>query len=646
MLKKQSVILLFLLALSMIVTFQNCGTTMSDGGLFGSQCYSEVCGANPDNLEVTLDPTILTQGIFKISSNPSSGFNNLRLTGTCHNGGYTRTLVKAKLYQCLPGTSNCSILKTIKSTPCGADGKYAIESTTPNLTPGAHKLHIEIVGFDSYYQEVYGRNSKLAPIDSIAQATIRPPVLSTLTGTSNFWADANKLYYFSSSSEKVSLSGYITGFCDYKDGGDNNIYARLAFRNSNNFKLIAPGAIVCTPITAGSAIANSPYRDGRTGYFTLDALDIFMTYTTSLVDCEPSDTNCRNNSLNAKTNRIVSLGFFQKDTSFNYDVYSTRNLILHFTSVQYGKGWLIEPLTEVLRRLKKTFNFTGSNVLGTLDGTSTNNDYTMAHTLLTSYNTLTDPLTSGDRYGYGTRNFIVNKILGALEDISQSIYPGQPNDLYFLGTSTTVPYKNMAAINPNGVLLCGLNAAEQDPIRGVVGATYTTDAGFERIALCLAFRYLNGLMDRNYEQSKQIVEKGVTFINNNAACHYNNEPSNTLPAGDCSLILDLLGRASKIKTRRMPLSTFSNATDDQIKYFGNAMTQYFINKIMNSLAYRNGSGENEIFENVFQTVYPEITDATLRKSLYPNEYNFVGSTFRFGGSRSQQFPSGSAKEAN
>ena len=634
----------------MIVTFQNCGTTAPEGGLFGSHCYSEVCGANPDGLSLTLDTNNIANGVFNISSNPSEGFNNLRLTGTCNDGGYSRTLIKAKLYQCLPGTTNCSILKYIKSTPCGADRKYEIEASTPTLIPGAHKLHMEIVGFDNYYQEVYGRSSRLTPILTAAIPTIQPPVLSTFSGASNFWANKDKLYYFNSASEKVSLSGYITGFCDYNAGGDNNIYVRMSFKNRSDYKLITPASVVCTQITAGSTIANSPYRNGRTGYFTLDTLDIFMSYTSSLVDCAANDNECRNNALNAKTNRIVSLGFFQKDTSFNYEVSSTRNLILHFTSVQYGKGWLVDPLVEVLKRIKKTFNFSGADVTGNLEAVSSSNDYTVAHNVLTTYNTLTDPLvTSGDnRYGYGTRNFIVNKILGATEDISQSIYPGQPNDLYFLGTSTTVPYKDMAVVNPNGILKCGLNSAVSDPIRGVTGVQYTSDIGFERIALCLSFRYLNGLFNRNYAQTKKMVDQGVTFFNNNASCYLNNEGStgNVLPANECAVILEFLGRASNIKERRMKLANFSNATDDQIKYFGNAMTQYFINKIMTNLAYRNSSGENEIFAGVFQTVYPEITDASLRRSLYPNEYNYVGATLRFAGSRSQQYPSGSAKEAN
>lgn len=650
MLKKQSLILLFLLAISMIVTFQNCGTTSPEGGLFGSSCSNGGCGADPNALKVSLDTSVLTSGVLKISANPSAGFSNLRLTGTCNNGGYDKTLIKAKFYQCIGSSTQCTTLKYLKSTPCGADGRYEIASTVTTLTPGTHKLFIEIVGFNEFSQEVYGRNSKLAAITVSAQNTIKPPVLSSFTGT-NFWSQ-DKLYYFPSSTEKVTLDGYITGFCDYTAGGNNIIYVKLAIKGSSTYKLISGTPVNCTPIVEGSTIGTSPYRNGRTGYFMLDNLSIYMAYTgDTFITCDTASSdyaNCINNTLNSRTNRIVSLGLFQRDVGFNYDVYGHRNLILHFTGSQYGKGWLVEALVEMMKRVKKSFNFSNSEVTGNLDGTqSSNNDFTKANTILTSHQDLIDPLiTSGaNYYGYGTRKYIVSGLLGATEDISTSIYPNQANDLYFLGSSATIPYKNMAVVNLNGVLICGLNSTVSDPISGVVGA-YSTDPELERIALCLTHRYMNGIWDKPYaEYTYKMVNEGVTFLNNNANCFSRGgQPYNS---GECSTMLEFLQAAAKIKARRMPSNSFGNASDDQLKYFGNAMTQYYINKIMYALAYRNTDygGENEIFADIFTKVYPEITDVSLRRTLYPDEYNYVGSSARFGGSRSTPFPQGSAKEA-
>jgi hypothetical protein len=171
-----------------MITYQNCGQT-EQSNLFGSNCNGEKCTEDPDSLDLELDLQLVPGGVFKISTNPSSGFTNLRLTGSCEAAGFNRTLVKAKLYQCIG--SSCTTLKHLKAEPC-SQGRYEIASTVTNLTPGPHRLNLEIVGIDEFGQEVYGRNSKLPAIAAEAKQTINPPILASFSGT-NFWAQ-DKIY--------------------------------------------------------------------------------------------------------------------------------------------------------------------------------------------------------------------------------------------------------------------------------------------------------------------------------------------------------------------------------------------------------------------------------------------------------------------
>jgi hypothetical protein len=96
-----------------------------------------------------------------------------------------------------------------------------------------------------------------------------------------------------------------------------------------------------------------------------------------------------------------------------------------------------------------------------------------------------------------------------------------------------------------------------------------------------------------------------------------------------------------MKSRHLGTVAVANASDSQLTYFGNGLTQAYINRIMANLSYRSSAGENEYFSALFTSLYPEVTDATFRRSLYPNEYNFVGSKQKFGASRSRQAPDGS-----
>lgn len=617
--------------MALVVTYQNCGQT-EDSNLFGSSCNSASCYVDPDSLSVNLDLNLVPGGVFKISSNPASGFTNLRLTGTCSDGGFAKTLVKAKIYSC--SGNSCTTLKYLKSTPCSADGKFEIASTVSNLTAGPQQLNLEIVGLNEYEQEVYGKNSKAAAVSMLAQPTIKPPVLASFSGT-NFWAQ-DKIYYFPSSTEKVVLDGYITGFCDYNtvSTAANTISIKLAIKGSSTYTAIT--TTTCQSIVANSVQANSPNRGGRTGYFQLDSFSLYMIYSGgSFVTCTTNDYNCINNNLNRMTNRMVTLALFQKDQSFNYDVFSTRNMILRYTSEKLGKGWLVEALTETLKRLKRSFNFSNTAVSGDLDGTqSGTNDFTQAYRLLTSAEEFYDPLvTSGDaRYGFGTRAFIVRWLLSATEDISASLYT--TNNLYFLGTATTIPYKSIAAGNS-----CSLNPSLVDPIQGVVGTQYSSDQGTERISVCLAHRFLNGLWGRDYVNTVRMVQEGVTYVDNNTHCFY--RKGGTIPDRDCNELLNFYSYASKMKSRHLGATSIANATDSQLIYFGNGLTQAYLNRIMVNLYYRNSVGENEYFSALFISLYPEITDATFRRSLYPTEYNFVGSTQMFGATRSRQVPDGS-----
>ena len=633
MLKKQPFILLFLLGL-LAVVYQNCAET-NQSNLFGSNCSGESCGPNPDDLSMELDSQILSGGTFKISSNPAANNINLRLTGTCESAGYQKSLVKAKVYQC--SGSHCGILKHSKYAQCSS-GRFEIASTVSNLTPGSIRLQMEVVGVDKFEQEVYGRNSKLPLISGEAKQTINPPVLASFSGT-NFWAQ-DKIYYFPSSTEKVVLDGFITGFCDY-DAANTSISVKLSLKGSSQYTLL--GNTYCQKINEGTTVGTSPNRNGRSGYFQLDSFSIFFVYGGgSFVTCNAGDNNCINNVLNKTTNRLVNLSIAQRDLGFNYDVFSNRRLVLHYTGERAGKGWLAEVLVEVLKRAKKSFNFSNSNVSGELTapqaGTS---DYSQAYRVLTSIEEFFDPLitTGANRYGFGSRAFIVKWLLGATEDISASEYG--VNNIYFLGSANTVQYKNMAHVNLNGGLICSLEPNMADPIKSVVGPQYSTDIGVERIALCLTHRYLNGIWDKPYADTVKLVQHGVTFANNNANCFYSN--GGAINNRDCATLLEFLQIASSMKSTRLPGVSFGNATDTQLKYFGNGMTQYYINKIMYNLAYRNTGmgGENEIFADIFSDVYPEITDVNLRRSLYPNDYSYPGSTVKFGGLISRPYPDGS-----
>ncbi len=641
--KKPSLIVLFLLAFGLLMTYQNCAQ-VQEGGLFRQSCNDESCAANPDQLSIAMDLNLVPGGIFKISSNPESGFENLRLTGNCKDGGYEKTLVKIKIYQCVGSSSVCDTLKYINTTSCNMNTNFEISETVSTLVPGFHKLNLEIVGLDEFGQEVYGKNSKLAPIKMQAQNTIRPPVLASFTGT-NFWAQ-DKIYYFPTDSDKVTLDGYIQGFCDYNSAADD-ISAKLSFKGSSTYTAIALPT-KCKPVAQNSAALNSPNRGARTGFFQIDAFPIYMRYTGGqFVTCTAGDYNCINNPLNLMTNRLVALAFFQRDVTFNYDVFSVRKLLLHFKDERSGKGWLAEPLLEVLRRVKKSFNFSNDIATGALDGTNAgNNDYYQAFRILTSADEFYDPLvTNGEsRYGFGTRAFIVKWLLGATEDISPSIYPGSSNNyagtsgnIYFLGGATTIPYKSVG----NGTL-CGLNPGITDPLVGTVG--YDTSSAIERIALCLTHRFLNGLYDRDYNLSYRMVQKGVTFANNNTTCVYSDDLSVAIPARDCAVIMHFLAGATKMKTRHVLGASISDATDTQIKYFGNGLSQFYINTIVHHLAYRNTVdyvNENEVMSLVYATVYPELTDTTMRQISYPTEFNFEGATTMFSGTRLIGLPAGS-----
>src|SRR5690606_33821897 len=188
-----------------------------------------------------LDLNLVPGGVFKISTNPPAGVNNLRLTGSCSDGGFTKTLVKAKIYQCLGGTS-CSILKHLKTAACSPDQKFEISSVVSNLSPGNHLLEMEIVGLNEFNQEVYGRDSKADAVPTLAKQTIKAPVLASFSGT-NYWA-TDKIYQFSSSSEKIVLDGYITGFCDFNTTipSANEISIKLGIKGSSTFTLLATTA--------------------------------------------------------------------------------------------------------------------------------------------------------------------------------------------------------------------------------------------------------------------------------------------------------------------------------------------------------------------------------------------------------------------
>jgi hypothetical protein len=628
-LKKQSLILLFLLALSLVVTYQNCGQT-EQSNLFNSSCSDAKCTVNPNSLAVSLDLELVPGGALKISTNPVSGFNNLKLTGTCEPGGFTKNLVKAKIYQC--SGSTCNTLKFIDAVACSVDKRFNIESSITNLTPGPYKLNLEIVGINEFGQEVYGPNSKLAPINVVAQQTILPPVLATFVGA-NQWAQ-DKIYYEENSTapNKIIFDGRIQGFCDYNTSNPlgNNISVKLSFKGDSKGALLAN--TTCNPVSGNSSAQGSPNRAGRTGYFDIPSFSIYYSYGQNLATCESSDANCLNNSLNLWTSRLIALSFYQKDITFDYEVSSARNLILHFKNINYGNGWLADALQETLKRIKKSFYFAGSDYAGTLNGTqSSTNDFTTAVKILTSSQELYDPLASAN-YGYGTRAYIVRWLLGAVEDTSTEFPAG---NIYFLGTSNTVPYKKMATATT-----CDLNPSMSDPIKGVTGTQYSTDAEVERIAVCLGHRYLNGLWNRTYSDTKRMVTEGVTYLNN-STCFYRN--GGAIPSRDCSELLLFLEYASKMKSRHLLNVSISAAADPQLKYFSNGLTQAYINRLMDNLKYRDGSGENEYFLALFQTMYPTVTDAVLRKNLYPDEINYVGATpaMRFYGTRTKPLPDGS-----
>lgn len=625
-----------------MVTYQNCAQTQ-DGGLFSQSCDSEHCSANPQELAIAMDLNLVPGGTFKISSNPESGFKNLRLTGACKDGGYDKNLVKVKIYQCIGSSSTCDVLKYINSTTCQLDTSFEISSTVTTLTPGMYKLNLEIVGIDKFGQEVYGPRSKLAAVKMEAKQTIRPPVLATFTGA-NFWAQ-DKVYYFPTEGDKVSLDGYITGFCDYNPAADN-IGIKLSVKGSSTYTPIAVPT-KCRPISENVNAQNSPHRGTRTGFFQVDTMPIFMRYTGgTFVTCTAGDYNCINNPMNMMTNRLVALALFQLDTSFNYEVFSVRNLILHFKDERNGKGWLVEPMVEVLRRVKKSFNFSNNEVTTTtLDGASSAlNDFMQASRITTSVEEFYDQLvTSGDqRYGFGTRLFIINWLLGAEEKVTASEYPATTNNypgttgnFYFVGNATTIPYKSISMGN-----LCGLSANVSDPIAGTVGLE--AGAALERVALCLTHRFLNGLYDRPYVQTYKMVQHGVMFTDNNTHCFY--QTGGVIPDRDCAVILHFLAGASKMKTRHTLGVSLPDASDTQMKYFGNGLTQFYINTIMDHLAYRNNVdylNENEVFASAYAKVYPELTDPTVRQMSYPTEFNFVDSTASFGSTRRIPRPAGS-----
>jgi hypothetical protein len=629
-LKNKSVIVLFLLAVCLVITYQNCGQTDEQSGLFGSHCNDGNCNENPQALSLQLDLQLVPGGTFKISTNPSAGFKNLRLTGTCNLAGFTKTLVKAKIYQCVG--SNCSTLKYIDGSACSPEGRFQIESAVTNLTPGPHKLNLEMVGLDDFGQEVYGPKSKLSPINMTAQATIKPPVLATFVGA-NEWA-VDKVYYEEATTtpNKIVLDGHIQGFCDYNasTSAANKISVKLAFHGDSKYTLLATAT--CTAISGNANALNSPNRAGRTGFFDIPSFSLYYSYGQNLATCLPNDADCLNNSLNMWTSRLISLSFFQNDATFDYDVSSTRNLALHFKNIAYGNGWMADALQETLKRIKKSFNFSGLDYSGALSAAQNPSDFTTAVKILTSAPELYDPLANAS-YGYGTRAFMVKWLLNATEDISASLY--NTTNIYFLGTSTTLPYKQMALGST-----CGLNPSLADPISGVVGAQYSTDPQVERIAACLGFRYLDGLWNRPHTDVVKMVTLGVTYLSP-TTCKYRD--GGAIASRDCTELLSLLEFASKMKTRFMNGVSFSSATDTQLKYFANGLTQKYIDHIMANLLYRNASGENEYFAALFQLLYPTVTDDATRRLLYPDEINYIGATpaMRFYGTRTKQLPDGS-----
>ncbi len=623
---------IFILGALLVLGYQNCGTT--DGmGLFNSQCLEAHCLNNPDELKLKLDMNLVPGGQLKISTNPPPEVNNLRLTGVCNDGGFGKTLIKAKILQCVGGI-HCSILKQLITTSCAPDGKFEISTAINNLAPGNYQLQMEIVGLNEFNHEVYGRYSKADAVPMLAQKTIQAPILASFSGT-DYWA-SDKVYQFNSSTERIVLDGYITGFCDFNssNAAANEISIKLGIKGSSTYTLLATTA--CNKITSGTVQANSPNRKGRSGYFSHDTFSIYMLYSGgTFMNCEPADYNCINNPFNRMTNRLVHLSISQKDVAFNYDVMSSRKLVLNYQAPHAGKGWLADILVETLRRVKKSFNFSNSEVTGALDGAqSGTNDYTQAYRIVTSAQEYTDPLvTSGEnRYGFGTRSFIIRWLLGATEDISASIYTN--NDIYFMGSQHTIPFRAIA--QGSG---CGINGAVSKPIKGVTGSQYSSDVGVQRIALCLAHRYYNGFWNKPYSETVKMVHQGVTVSNDNKNCFYND--GQPIATNTCNDLLAFLAAATKMKNRHLPSASFALASESQVTYFTNGLAQYYVNKITTTLAYRSGNNDNSFFADLFATVYPEITSTSMRRSLYPNEYNFSGSTMKFGATRTKHHPTGS-----
>ncbi len=619
-------IFLFLLIGTLLFAYQNCGVQQG-GSIYSSCLVGGNCGGGNINL-LSVRPDIPNNQYTVAISNSFGGtpaFNNISISGSCNNGGFLRTIVRATIRG---GVSPISF-----TSYCGQDNRFNISGYAALSAGYSYRLDIAISALNEYLQEVYGPNSYVAPIN-ILTIEAKPPVLSLLMNCNNKtalnclqgvnagnpWnlpsdtsavADAitHSAVIISNASGSLLIPTTITGFCN--TGSDVTVMLIPYGYSYSNFSNTSPPITKTTACESKtSAIGASDYN----GYFQVNNLSVPLATGSSVVPCQ-NNSECLSNPFNKSNARLYQVVVSQ-NLVVNQGVQhiaSSRNAFFKYQDPSNGNNWDTNILQETLKRIAKAFYFSP----GYPSTSSLYSNFALAAQKIVASRTqgnyqCTSSSTTYSYY-YGTRSWILD-FIGASESLDNpACTNATPNIKLNLNTN---PFTNM-----KNASTCGINSS----VTHITGSFNAPNEGARRIAACLTSRYVMGFGQPSSSSNLNAYADKFTNIGIKctdqacSACQFQDnsavQSSNGIMS-DCKIMANFYTQAV----------TYQNSP--------NKLMQFYINFVLGN----NSLSNSTVQDAIFKTVYPNITDTNVISSMRPLEKNYDGSNTHLGAMPNNNFP--------
>lgn len=661
--KKAARLVLSIFGLMTIVfLYQNCGTK---GEIFGN-CTTQACASQ--NPTLFIDPsdsgngapsgTPLTLG--KIDGQEIPGaqldYKNIDFEGSCGAGPYSRHVIRWTVACTL--NSDCQMLTPKRGTSLCYDGRFQIKdyvrgvNIPANATQtgfGRYTLKMEIVGLDSYFNDIPGDANSRAEYPLNFVKTIQAPSLLSFGGDLNYTLPivpvTNGLLY--------------QGLCDYSTNPIENVLTlRFALANSG---FTAGGGVAASDMTCINRDGSGVGSPTRTGYFdrTIANITAGSLVSPPFNEC----TNCLENILS----RLVEFTLSQTDLIGAQSITIRNKKLFQFKNndLYLGKGWSVETMREITRRANKALGFQV-----TTDTTIPSADYARLSGVIrpTTYVNLdeepsgTSPILETESF----RRYVLYK-MGQTELIRKYI----STDLTLQASDLNDYFRTKLKTMASGVGFC-----ESLRTSGIItGVGVEGDAELHRVALCLTRYFYYGLHNVSNDITKKLTMEGLNY-SSAGRCSFQGTPDGSVgataaPNKFCILVKQFLSNYSEAGSAEYPVNPNSintnnkltamkskflsgtsivntSITSENFKLFGSAVAQMYTNAIMAEVSRHAAGGVaasffmedvlDEIYQRNFEAYptyhegsgsYVPATKIALYNLLSPNEVNYAGGSNNF-----------------